>query len=102
MKMGKVEAIVIKGAFQRRQEIPENIQNAPELLPGLQMYYDAFIALTSCRSLGYGVMGGIPWTAINDYAERYEIHGAQFDRLVFYVQALDNHYLNEVRKKAPS
>lgn len=59
----------------------------------------AFHSLTSSRSYGLE-QGPIPWGAIQDWCDRYEIEGEQREDVMYHVRALDNAYLEECRKKA--
>lgn len=76
-----------------RQPLPERIQNAPELYLGLEMYYLAFLDLTSCRAAGYGTEGPISWMTIEEYADRKEIYGSQREDLHYYISNMDASYL---------
>lgn len=78
--------------------IPEAIQNAPELWPGLHPVYNAWVALDSCRNIGFGV-GPIPWTAIEDYACRMGIDGDEKEDMHYLIRMLDGVYLDHQRKK---
>lgn len=66
---------------------------------GLEMYYEAFTELSTCRNAGMSV-GPIPWTAIDRYGQRYGFQGDGFDYLVRMVRALDDTFLAHSRKKA--
>lgn len=80
------------------EPIPERIANAPQLLPGLQIYYLAFVELSSCRSGGFS-LGPIPWLAIDHYAARHEFEDEQYEDLFHFVQALDSEYIKYKEKK---
>lgn len=49
--------------------------------------------LTTCRELGYGAEGPIPWTALRHYAEVYGYDGDEFEEFEYHVGALDVAYL---------
>lgn len=92
------EKLIIEQARKRKQPIPETIAKAPTLYEGLDLYYDAFTELTSCRQIG-NAQGPIPWTAINDYCLRYEITGTEaFSYFTAMIRALDEAYLNHIAK----
>lgn len=84
--------------MRRRQPIPEVIANAPALLPGLEVYYEAFCELSTCRQTGMGV-GPIPWTAVDSYARRNGFEGEGFDYLLRMVRALDDTFVAYTRAK---
>lgn len=78
--------------------IPEAIQNAPVLSPGMHFYYTAYVDLMSCRG-GWGD-GDIPWTAVQDYANRKGMSNADFQRLWDLVKRVDLEYLKFREKKS--
>jgi hypothetical protein len=57
---------------------------------GSDLYYQAFVTLGSCRSS----TGCIPWTAIRDYCNEYDIDGEDRDDMFFLVQSLDTAYMD--------
>lgn len=80
----------MEAAAKRGTPLPDSVLNAPELLPGLDLYYEAFVQLTTCRTYDLdGKPYPIPWTAIQAYGERYRFKGKDFDQLVDMVRALD-------------
>lgn len=78
--------------------LPERIQNAPQLHLGLQLYYDAFFELNTCRTVGMG-LGPIPWTAVIDYARAFEFDDEQTDSLIYFVREMDAAFLAQKNKK---
>jgi hypothetical protein len=46
--------------------LPDFIKNEPELMPGLDIFLQAFWDLSTCRQMGMG-LGPIPWTATREY-----------------------------------
>lgn len=83
----------------QRMPLPERIQNAPELLQGLELFYMAFMDLTSCRGQGYGTEGPIGWLQISEYCLIHGIIGEQRDDLIYHVQKMDETYLSFKAKK---
>lgn len=79
--------MVLEACRDRGSPLPEALQNAPELLPGLDLYYDAFFALNSCRG---GMGGPIPWTAIREYASYLAMGEDEFDRLVLLIREMES------------
>lgn len=79
--------------------LPQRIQNAPQLAFGMQMYFSAFMDLTSCRQIGMS-LGPIPWTAVNDYALYLGLDEEQSEDLHLFVRALDNEYMSHHNKKS--
>jgi hypothetical protein len=73
--------------------LPDFIRDAPELLPGLSIYLNAFWDLSTCRQMGMG-LGPIPWTNTREYCT---ILGGdeQFQEEFHYlIRRLDQAYLN--------
>ena len=79
--------------------MPDAIANAPELLQGLEGYYQAFLELHTCRAVGFGE-GAIPWTAIDAYATRHGLEGEEYEDFEDLVRVLDDAYLKHRREKA--
>lgn len=88
-------------AYRRGQSPPEFIANAPALLPGLELYYEAFKELSTCRPyIGLeGVPGPIPWTAIDRYGLAHDFEEEGLDYLVSMIRALDDEFLRHMREK---
>lgn len=90
--------MILEACRDRGVAPPEALQNAPELLPGLDLYYEAFFALNSCRGMG----GPIPWTAIREYANYMGVEADEFDRLVLLIREMESErdqYLEEKKDK---
>lgn len=96
--MGKDERKIVEQCVRSRQPFPTTIANAPELHPGLYLFYTAFLDLTSCRTLGYSE-GPISWLAIHYYCEANEIEGEQREDVFYHVSHLDKTYLDWSRKQ---
>lgn len=64
----------------------------PILGAGLELYYDAFFALSPSRPVGMG-RGAIPWIAIREYAVYNEFDEFQVYMLHLTIAALDTVYL---------
>lgn len=94
------EKFLLQQAQRNRRPIPERIANAPFLFQGLELYLQAFMELTSCRGLGYGSIGPIPWLSIQTYCEVYDIVDEQREDLFYHVQRLDKVYMEWQRDKA--
>ncbi len=84
-----------------RRPLPKALADAPELLPGLDLYYYAFVDLSTCRSMGFGP-GPIPWTAISEYARARGLEREQTDDLFYHIPLLDAAYLEHVHAKMKS
>lgn len=89
--------MILRQAIATRQPIPKKIAEAPELRPGLELYYMAFFELASTRT-GFGD-GPIPWTAVAEYARVYEFDTDQLEQLAYYVARMDDVFVRHVRAK---
>lgn len=79
---------------------PSRILNAPELLPGLDFYMQAFNRLTASRQLGHGCIGAIPYPAISLYCKDEGIDGDLREELFYHVEHLDAAYIRWQNEKA--
>lgn len=99
MQMGASQEKLIEQMIRDGVDLPDHLANAPRLTAGLELFYNAFQDLASCRSLGMS-LGPIPWTAIDHYCQRFDIIGLQEEDLFYHVEKLDKTYRDEVEKKA--
>ena len=98
MEQGETEQAILRQCAQLKLPIPDAIANAPILTEGLELYFMAFLDLTTCRSYGMSE-GPIPWTAIKDWATYNRLSSIQTEDLFYMVQEMDNAYLNYRAKK---
>ena len=80
--------------------LPKRIANAPTLHLGLELYYNAFWELSTCRSTGWG-LGPIPWLAMREYALVYELTEDQEEDLYYFIREMDNAYVAYHNKDKP-
>jgi hypothetical protein len=102
LQHGRNEGAILKQAYIAKQAIPAFIRDAPELLPGLQFFYDAFKALTTCRGSAYSSEGPIPWTAMRDYCVEYDVDLDDREYLYAIISHMDDAYLNFKAEKMKS
>lgn len=88
-------------SYKRGLPVPEFIRNAPVLLPGLDLFYEAFQELSTCRPyMGFeGVPGPIPWTAVESYGAAKGFEGDDQDYLEKMIRGLDDEFLIYTREK---
>lgn len=89
---------IVAQAIRDGFPLPDRIKNAPELLPGLEMYLTAFNRLSTCRQIGMAC-GPIPYTAIGVYADQQGFDEEHTDMLYFFMESLDLAFLNWSAKK---
>lgn len=99
MEQGDVEKAVIEACVRARQPLPSAIANAPQLFDGLELYYLAFIDLSTDRGIGFGE-GPIPWTSIDRYCARLGLEGEEREDFHHYVRAMDKTFLAFRAKKS--
>lgn len=95
-KHREAEQIIVTQSLNNNMPIPDFILNAPELNLGNKFYYDAFIALTTTRPIGFGGVGQIPWTAIREYFKMLNIDEDDFYEFYRIISLVDNAYLKLV------
>lgn len=99
MKQAPHEARIIQQCMRERLPLPESIANAPQLHLGLELYFDAFFDLSTCRTVGLAGAGPIPWSSIRDYAVTFELSEEQMEDLFYYVRVMDNAFMAYHRPK---
>ncbi len=85
--------------------IPEKIKNAPTLRLGLELFFSGFTDLSSSRGMsGFGE-GMIPWGAIEDYCERWDLDEDTTEDMHYHLGELDTarakYYKRKESKKNP-
>lgn len=98
MIQGPVEAQIIQQAAKHGLPLPEKIQNAPSLWPGLELYYIGFMDLMASRQSGLG-LGPIWWGTVQHYAEKKGLDEEQTEAMHHHIRALDEVYLKHAQQK---
>lgn len=70
------------------RDIPLPWGEEPELEPGLEIFFRAWRALDTCRSIGME-SGPIPWDAVDRWCARHGIHGQAADDFWTAIAAMD-------------
>jgi hypothetical protein len=97
-EMGVIESTLIKNAKMMGEPIPDRILNAPRLMCGLEVFYNAFTDLNSTRSHGFGPTP-ISWVDIKDYAYFYGFDPMLTSDLLYHIRRMDNKHLERVAAK---
>jgi hypothetical protein len=79
--------------------IPDQLLNEPELLQGLDLYYNAFWNLCSDRQLGMSV-GPIPYSSIANYCKDWKLDEEMSDNMKKLVRKMDGTFLEWQEKKS--
>lgn len=98
LEMGPVEQSIAKQAMRAGMPLPSRIANAPELLPHLVLYLQAFFDLDSERSHAL-VPTAIPWSSIKSYAVAYEFDEEETEDLFFFIRRMDTDHMARIAKK---
>ena len=98
--MGPQQASIVELAMRQGRPIPKRIAEAPELMRGLDLYYEAFWRLDTCRSVAMD-LGPIPWTAVHAYGTEMRLSRRQRQDLHHHVTAMDLAYRKWVRERRP-
>jgi hypothetical protein len=93
LEQGPNEKTIIEQCIRNRMPLPAAIANAPELELGLDLFYLAFMDLTTCRSMGFGE-GPVPWSAVRDYCNELELEGDQREDMFAHIRLMDTAYLS--------
>lgn len=92
---GEAEQHVLLAAAREGFPIPAVIEQAPRLLPGLDLFYAAFLQLRTCAAPDLPV----PWTAIREWATEHELDPAQRRAVFHHVRELDRTLMEWRRAK---
>lgn len=84
-------SLVERGALLEEHKRPEVDQ--------FTLYITAFHELHSCRPSGFS-SGPIPFTAIVEYANIYEIEGEEFSDFMYLIRVMDAEYLSLEKQTA--
>lgn len=71
---------------------PRFLRDKPELACGLELFFEAFLTLCTCRAIGM-TAGPIPYTAVLEYAKHHDLDRETADLLWLHVSQMDNEYL---------
>jgi hypothetical protein len=96
MDQAPIAQKIIQIAVKERRPIPKKIADAPDIDLGLELYFEAFLELHTCR-LYEG--GPIPYAAVIEYADRFGFDDEQVDLALYLVRALDNVFLDRQAEK---
>ena len=91
--MGKDEENLLTIAYRQNMPVSDKIQNAPELLPGLQFYVDAFNLLSSSRMAFDGGIGHIPYSEISKFCDDMRLGDEERGDVHFLLNEVDQFYV---------
>jgi len=98
LEQGPIESTIIGQSMKHDLPLPEKIANAPSLLPGLELYYQAFDDLMSSRQLGMSV-GPLSWETVQKYCDFMSLGPVQTEAMHYHMREMDTVYLTFLMKK---
>jgi hypothetical protein len=78
--------------------LPKSIQDAPFLHFGLQIYFDAFFELSSCRINSFEI-GRLNWLMIDEYCKRQGLDEEQSEDMHYFIRKMDDAYVEYQKDK---
>lgn len=86
--------------MRENRPLPDRIANAPSLLPGLALYYGAFMDLMGTRQVGgFGGIGPIGWDVVQYWGLCNGLDAEQMEALHYHIKNMDQFYMNYYAKK---
>ena len=87
---------------ERFEDLPPEVLEGVELDEHLLLIIDGFRELVNDRSYGFGMAGGIYWTALELYVQSLRLSPEAQEFVKQGIRFVDDIYLEEQRKKVPS
>lgn len=95
--MGAKEQNIIKDCLRSGTKIPDRIENAPELIRGLELYLLSFFDIDSDRDCAFS-MRPLSWASVRNYAILNKFDEEQTEDLHFFIRKMDEAHLKRVNK----
>ena len=78
------------------------LDKRPELLPGLEFYFQCYRDLDCDRGISMAGLGPIPWSSIIKWCQVYRINAVSgIQRMVRYVRAMESAEFSFREKRRP-
>lgn len=74
------------------QPLPDALKDPPELLPGLELYLQAFYQLSTCRQVGMG-LGPIGWQFTQEWGMLNLSSEDSIKDLHYFIRILDSEFI---------
>ncbi len=97
--IGKDEDTIIERARQMNGPLPASVANAPELLPGLGLYFEIFRVLSKTRQISMSGVGSIPYPALASYLDDNDFHGWEREKAMELVIRMDEAFTVEIDRQ---
>lgn len=96
--MGPIEKRILADSERNKMPVPKRIQEAPDLVRGLELYYTGFCELSDSRSVGMAP-GPIPWLTVQQYCLMNGLTEEQTFRMHRHIHKMDAAYLEFKSRK---
>ena len=99
LSFGQHAARIARAALEEGREVPDSCI-PPEVDEELVPYLRHFWELSTERAAAFSTLLPIPWSSIDQYAKQYGYADDEidYDDFVTIIRALDETFLNEIRK----
>lgn len=77
------------------RSLAPHLANPPKLNLATTFYLEVYNLLGTCRAIGFGGAGPIPYTAISQYCKDHSIEGDEMQMLIQVVMRLDEATLGD-------
>jgi hypothetical protein len=85
---------LIKDSLRRTGRLPKNFANRPTIGIGMQLFMDAFWDLTTTRQVTESGASPIPWLAIKQWCDEYDLDDGLRYEMFHFIRKLDMSYLD--------
>lgn len=93
----------IEAGEEKGRPHPQWYLDEPIISPREALYLHAFYDLSTCRAIGFGALGPIPWLMIVIYADRMKLSFDVHRAFVQIIRHMDSEgYLPDAAKQAES
>lgn len=101
MAHGEAERSIIQHHLSSGTPFPKWIREAPELLPGLEYFYQCFFEIAGDRPVGMGV-GPLPYMLLRTYGIAKGESEDELDDFIYLLREMDREYCayNQERTEA--
>jgi hypothetical protein len=97
--MGPIEKRILADSERNKMPVPKRIQEAPDLVRGLELYYTGFCELVDSRTIGMAP-GPIPWYAVQQYCAMNDLTEEQTFRMHHHIRKMDAAFLEFKTKRS--
>jgi len=82
----------VLAGLEKGRGLPTWVEDAPPVRRAEEFFLRSFWKLSTCRALGFGSVGPIPWTAVVEFADRKCLERDVAELFEDVIGRLDNDY----------